>query len=178
MQIEVKSSMKLLLSIIIIGLCAPAFALSGEANWRAATDKELKEVIPARVPVEKERIETEFRTASGITDGHGKFVAGILMITAGYAAEGKYSHYFIAQVPVQVGDITLPPGEYVFGSQRVNDETLDVKFYVAANGKLMGNTKAQRGNRRGAIRSFLITPPDKGTFTLQIGRFVIDCKLT
>jgi hypothetical protein len=167
--------MRILISILV--LAAAVFAVAADSPWRPATDKELKEVIPSRAPVENERIETEFRTASGITDGRGKFIAGILMITAGYSAEGKYSHFFLTQTPIKVGDITLPRGEYVFGSQRVDDETLDVKFYVASNGKLMGNVKAKRGNRRGAIRSFLITPPEKGGFNLQIGRFVIDCKL-
>ncbi len=169
--------MKRLTSLLIVLFVVPVFAGSRDANWRPATDKEIKEAIPARVPVEKERIETEYRTASGVTDGRGKYIAGILMITAGYAAEGKYSHYFLTQVPIQVGNISLPRGEYVFGSQRVDDETLDVKFYVASNGKLLGSAKAKRGTRRGAIRSFLITPPEKGVFTMQIGRFIIDCKL-
>ena len=55
---------------------------------------ELRSVIPARAPVISERIETEFRTASGITDGNCHFIAGVVTITAGYSAEGKYSHYF------------------------------------------------------------------------------------
>jgi hypothetical protein len=36
-----------------------------------ASEEELKALIPARAPVISERIETEFRTASGITDGKG-----------------------------------------------------------------------------------------------------------
>src|SRR5215208_5868261 len=72
------------------------------SRWRAATEQELKQIIPARAPVEKENIETEFRTASGVTDGRGRFIAGVVMITAGYSAEGKYSHFFLTQVPVQV----------------------------------------------------------------------------
>ena len=79
------------------------------AGWRAASEPELRKIIPARAPVIKENIETEFRTASGVTDGQGKFIAGVVMITAGYSAEGKYSHFFIAQVPVQVGDFSLNP---------------------------------------------------------------------
>jgi hypothetical protein len=170
--------MKILTTILLVLFVVPVLATPTQTNWRAASEKELKEAIPARVPVESERIETEFRTASGITDGRGKYIAGILMITAGYAAEGKYSHYLISQAPIQVGEISLPRGEYVFGSQRVDDETLEVKFYVASNGKLVGSVKAKRGARRGAIRSFLITPPEKGAFTVQIGRFVMDCKFS
>lgn len=169
---------KSLMVMLMVLFVVPVLATPGQNSWRAATEKELKEAIPARVPVESERIETEFRTASGITDGRGKYIAGILMITAGYAAEGKYSHYFINQTPIQIGEISLPRGEYVFGSKRIDDETLEVKFYVASNGKPVGSVKAKRGARRGAIRSFLITPPDKGSFTVQIGRFVMDCKFS
>lgn len=52
-------------------------------RWRAPTEQELRKVIPARAPVIKENIETEFRTASGVTDGRGRFIAGVVMITAG-----------------------------------------------------------------------------------------------
>src|SRR5213595_4268349 len=86
-------------------------------RWRAATESELRKLIPAHAPVIKENIETEFRTASGVTDGRGKFIAGVVMITAGYSAEGRYSHFFITQAPVKIGDADLPPGQYVFGYQ-------------------------------------------------------------
>src|SRR5262245_11225410 len=58
---------------------------SGQSSWRQATEKELASILPPRAQVEKERIETELRTASGITDGKGKFIAGVVLITAGYA---------------------------------------------------------------------------------------------
>ena len=78
-------------------------------------------IIPARAPVVSERIETEFRTASGITDGKGHVIAGVVLITAGYSAEGKYSHYFVSQVPLKVGDFLLPPGQYLIGWVRGQD---------------------------------------------------------
>src|SRR2546423_7670512 len=59
-------------------------AAAYRARWRAATQEELRRVIPARAPVIKENIETEFRTASGVTDGRGRFIAGVVMITAGF----------------------------------------------------------------------------------------------
>ncbi len=169
--------MKPIISLLILVAAVPMFAVPGDSHWRAANDAELKALIPARAPVEKERIETEFRTASGVTDGRGKFIAGVLMITAGYSAEGKYSHFFTTQVAVKMGDFTLPAGEYVFGYQRVDDEALEVKFYRADNGTLLGSVKAHRESRRGPIRSFAISPPTGGAFSIQIGRFKIDCKV-
>src|ERR1041384_4115379 len=85
--------------LLICALCLSAPVVAG---WRNASEPELRKVIPARAPVIKENIETEFRTASGVTDGRGKYIAGVVMITAGYSAEGKYSHFFIAPAPVQI----------------------------------------------------------------------------
>ena len=66
-------------------------------------------MLPSRAPVESEHIETEMRTASGIVDGHGHYIAGVVLITAGYSAEGKYSHYLIVQAPVEIGGVALSP---------------------------------------------------------------------
>src|SRR6185295_9783366 len=90
---------------ILLAMTLSLVVYAGDNRWRSATEAELKRVIPARAPVIKENIETEFRTASGVTDGRGKFIAGVVMITAGYSAEGKYSHFFITQVPIKVGDL-------------------------------------------------------------------------
>jgi hypothetical protein len=126
--------------------------------------------------VEQERIETEFRSAAGITNGTGKFIAGVVLITAGYAAEGKYSNFVIAQVPMKIEALTLPPGTYVFGWKHQREDELLVSFYEAESGKLLGTVEARRTSRIGKIESFHISPPgDKAQ--IQIGRFAIPYKL-
>ncbi|HEY0795013.1 MAG TPA: hypothetical protein VGD64_04460 [Acidisarcina sp.] len=138
-------------------------------TWRVATEAELKSLIPARAPVEKERIETELRTASGITDGHGRFIAGVVLITAGYSAEGKYSHFFIVQAPVHIGDSLLPPGEYLIGWQHMED-SLNVNFYESGSGRLVAHVPATRNPAITRVESFRIyAPADKSV--VQIGRF-------
>ena len=96
------SSSKIFAALMLF-CCGLAFAAQPtsrpEQGWRIATAAELASLLPARAPVQQERIETEMRTASGITNGQGKFVAGVVLITAGYSAEGKYSHFFLTQVP-------------------------------------------------------------------------------
>ncbi len=148
-------------------------AASAQSKWRPANEAELRTIIPARAPAISERIETEFRTASGITDGKGHFVAGVVMITAGYSAEGKYSHYFLTQVPVQIGDIALAPGDYLFGWTRAADmlgDTLKVNFYQASTGKPVGEVDAHRDLSTARVESFRIWGPgDKSV--IQIGRF-------
>ena len=166
--------MKRLFTFFFALLLISSVAQSAVQGWRQATDKELAAIIPDRAPVEKERIETELRTASGVTDGKGHFIAGVVMITAGYSAEGKYSHFVIVQAPIKVGEMKLPPGNYVFGYKRTDQDTLDVKFYEAATGKLLGSIPAKIERRSGPIRSLLITPPSSGRTTFQIGRFVFE----
>ena len=160
----------------VLALALSTATLHGQpgASWRTATSDELKSIIPARAPVISERIETEFRTASGITDGDGHYIAGVVMITAGYSAEGKYSHYFLAQAPVHVGDLDLPAGDYVFGWTRSQD-ALKVSFYQAATGKQLGQVDAMRNPAITRVESFRIWPPKSAAgephAVMQIGRF-------
>jgi hypothetical protein len=150
-------------------IASGASAQSPNVAWRAATDKELQGLLPARAAVEKEHIETEMRTASGITDGHGQYVAGIVLITAGYAADGKYSHYLVTQVPLQIGDVNLRPGEYVLGWDRL-PESLNVHFYDAATGAPQGSTEARKVQGAMQVVSIKIWPP-QARQKIQIGRF-------
>jgi hypothetical protein len=166
----------LVISSLFFCIAATPIAAS-RTRWRAATEPELKKLIPARAPVIKENIETEFRTASGVTDGRGRFIAGVVMITAGYSAEGKYSHFFITQMPLKVASTELTPGEYVFGYQRTNNDTIRVSFYRASSGESVGDVDAHVNRRSTMVRSLLISPPagDKGT--IQVGRFVFDYRI-
>jgi hypothetical protein len=147
------------------------------ARWRTATEQELGRIIPARAPVIKENIETELRTASGVTDGRGHFIAGVVMITAGYSAEGKYSHFFITQTALKVGEMVLEPGEYVFGYRRVDNDTIRVSFYRASSGETAAEADAHANRKSAMVRSLLITAPVDGRATIQIGRFLLDYRI-
>jgi hypothetical protein len=166
-----KLSFVLFLSMIV----APPLGAQTKSGWRPATPEELKAVLPLRAPVEKERIETEMRTASGIINSQGKVVAGVVLITAGYSADGKYSHYLLVQAPIAIADISLAPGSYVFGWQRLED-SLVVKFYEAATGRERGKATAHRIQQGSRVESFRVWPPQDQSI-LQIGRFSIPYKL-
>jgi hypothetical protein len=160
--------------LMLLMLVASASAIA--ARWRTVTPQELRRLIPARAPVVKENIETEFRTASGVTDGNGKFIAGVVMITAGYSAEGKYSHFFLTQVPLVLGNLSLSPGEYVFGYQRTDNDTIRVSFYRASSGDAVGDVEAHINRKKSLVTSLLITPPANGKGTIQVGRFIWEYK--
>ena len=160
--------------LFVFGLSMAQAQVAG-STWHASSDKELKSLLPARAAVGKEHIETEMRAASGIIDGDGKFVAGVVLITAGYSADGKYSHYLVTQVPLQIGSASLPPGEYVFGWQR-DEDSLNVHFYEAATGAECGSAKATRLQGNPGVESFKVWPPQTRSI-IQIGRFGIPYQL-
>ena len=160
-----------LLALILLSALSPSLAAQPKSSWRSATPAELQSALPARAQVEKERIETEMRTASGIIDSNGKVIAGVVLITAGYSAVGKYSHYFLVQAPVTIGKIALQPGSYVIGWQRAADG-LVVKFYDAATGEERGTSTAHRLPTGSRVESFRVLPPSSGQI-IQIGRFAL-----
>ena len=158
-------------AFVLILSCTATHAQKGA--WRQATDAELASLLPSRAPVEKEHIETEMRTASGIVDTRGRYIAGVVLLTAGYSADGKYSHYLLVQAPIRIGTIALKPGEYVFGWDRAKTgDALTVRFHIAATGVLVGTAEARRMTGSTRVESLHIWPPgDKAV--MQIGRFAL-----
>ena len=105
-----------------------------------------------------------------------KVIAGVVLITAGYSADGKYSHYLVVQAPITIAEITLAPGSYVFGWQRT-DEGLAIKFYEATSGVERGTATAHRMTQGSRVESFRLWPPGDQSI-LQIGRFSLPYRLT
>jgi hypothetical protein len=168
---------RIISSLFLLALvCLPAIAQ--KAAWRQATDTELASVLPSRAHVESEHIETEMRTASGIVNAHGRYIAGVVLLTAGYSAEGKYSHYLVVQVPVSIGGVKLAPGNYVFGWTRSGDtqEVLHVHFNAAETGEQVGAADARWIAKPTRVSSLHIWPPNDKSL-IQIGRFGIPYKL-
>ncbi len=155
-------------------LVAGASAQS-KAAWRAATPTELEAALPNRALVGKERIETEMRTASGIVDGRGHIIGAVVLITAGYAADGKYSHYLLVQTPIMLADHLLPSGAYVVGWSRL-ENGLSVHIFDALSGNERATVLALpiTGSRR--VESFHIWPPAEHSI-IQIGRYAVPYKL-
>lgn len=153
---------------LLFALSVPASGAQ-QHSWRSATEAELAQALPTRAPVERERIETEMRTASGITDDQGHVTAGVVLITAGYSADGKYSHYMVVAAPLRLGGLLLPPGKYVFGWKRVTDG-LSVHLYDALTGQEKGTVLARLLPAGTRVEPFRITPPGEHGI-MQIGRF-------
>ncbi len=148
----------------------------GRGTWRTATTAELEAFLPARATVEKERIETELRTATGIIDERRRMIAAVVLITAGYSADGKYSHYLLTQAEMRLGtELRLPPGAYVLGWSRVESGLL-VHVFDARTGVEQGQVLAWPIAQPTRVESFRIWAPaeHKG---IQIGRFAMPYRL-
>jgi len=157
-------------------LMASTLAAKGPA-WRQATQGELAAVLPSRAPVISEHIETEMRTASGIVDSQGHYIAGVVLITAGYSADGKYSHFLLVQAPIEIGGVQLAPGNYIFGWTRsAGGGMLNVHFNDAATGNQVGTTDAHWIEGSTRVESLHIWPPQQKS-VIQIGRFGMPYKL-
>jgi hypothetical protein len=156
-------------------LALAALHAQSKSGWRTASPSELETVLPARAPVERERIETEMRTASGIVDQRGKVIAGVVLITAGYSADGKYSHFLLIQSPIKIGDVVLSPGSYVLGWVRV-ETGLMVHLYDATSGTERVSAIARQMAPGTRVVAFRIWPPAERAI-LQIGRFELPYSL-
>lgn len=152
-----------------VAFASPPHESPRAAVWRQSTEEELKAVIPARAPVISERIETELRTASGITDNKGHIVAGVLLITAGYSANGKYSYFLLSQTSIKIADKVLAAGNYLIGWTRSENE-LFVTVSDATTGKPVAEVTATRNPEIKRVESFHISPPS-GFSAIQLGRF-------
>ncbi len=158
------------LACLLVLCVTVAGAQAKKAGWRSATPVELQAVLPDRAQVEKERIETEMRSATGVIDARGKVIAAVVLITAGYSANGKYSHYLVVQSPMKVGNVGLGVGNYVIGWTR-GEQGLVVHFYVAETGVEKGVVQAKVPEKALPVVPLKIWPPERGV--IQIGRFVM-----
>jgi hypothetical protein len=154
-----------------VGAPSETHLLTAKSEWNAATRTQLEAALPARALVEKERIETEMTSASGVIDGRGRVIAAVVLITAGYAAQGKYSHYLLTQAPIRIGkNISLAPGAYVVGWMRT-DQGLMVHIYQAETGKERGTVLARPQTQHAPVVPVKIWPPSERSM-IQIGRFM------
>ncbi len=153
-----------------------ARAAGAKRSWRSASPVELAARLPARATVEKERIETEMRTATGIIDDRNNVIAAVVLITAGYSADGKYSHFLLAQRPIRLGGtVLLTPGSYVLGWTR-STNGLEVRVFDARTGVAKGQVTARPLPPPVRIESFRIFPPGDRKI-IQIGRFMVPYSL-
>jgi hypothetical protein len=116
------------------------------------------------------------RSATGVIDSRGKVIAAVVLITAGYSANGKYYYYLLAQSPIRIGtSMELTPGAYAIGWTRAPDG-LVVHIYEAETGVERGKITAHPLSQPLPIVSVKIWPPSERS-VIQIGRFALPYSL-
>ena len=107
--------------------------------WRQATDAELASLLPTRAPVEKEHIETEMRTASGIVNSRGPLYCGRGVDHGGLLGGWKV--------------FALPCGAGADSCGRSCAEARRICVWLHARGRLV-ECAFQRGGNRGVSRHY------------------------
>ena len=98
-------------------------------------------------------------------------IAGVVLITAGYSANGKYADYLLVQAPIRVGESLLVPGGYLLGWTRSEDSLL-VTISQAATGKVLVQVPAKRNESLHRVEQLRVWPPPPAM--IQLGRFTFD----
>ncbi len=78
----------------------------------------------------------------------------------------------MTQVPLKIGDHTLPTGAYLIGWTRSSEELL-VTISEASTGKALVEVPAVRNASIHRVESFRVWPPYAHPM-IQLGRFTID----
>jgi NADPH-dependent glutamate synthase beta subunit-like oxidoreductase len=140
-------------------MLAPFLLVQAHAQrmvWRQATVSELASVLPSRAQVVNEHIETEMRTASGIVNSRGQYIAGVVLLTAGYSADGKvigHPEILTRSSTVKVRDEggetdlegVFAGGDIVRGAMTVVHAIRDGRLAADAMGEYMFAKSAARG---------------------------------
>lgn len=102
-----------------------AIALTGASGWVSAQSgankvlapADLEKLLPATVYYCGQSAPVQMRNSGGVKFADGHYVLAALVDTSGYSTgvAAKYQGYFIAEVPVKIGEKTLPAGAYGFG---------------------------------------------------------------
>lgn len=98
------------------------FLLLGEAVAQQPTKHvlsgdELKKAVPAEYFFRGQKAPVQLRNAVGFQLANGKMTILALVDASGYSTDiqQKYQGMLITESKIQIGDQTLPPGQYGFG---------------------------------------------------------------
>ncbi|MGA9072250.1 MAG: hypothetical protein WB424_18465 [Terracidiphilus sp.] len=78
---------------------------------------EVEKLLPASVFYRGQSATTQLRNSGGVKFADGFYVLTTLVDTSGYSTgiQSKYSAYFITEVPIKVGGVSLRAGVYGVG---------------------------------------------------------------
>jgi len=92
-------------------------ALAQQPNKHVLSADELKKAVPAEYFFRGQKAPVQLRNAVGFQLANGKMTILALVDASGYSTDiqQKYQGMLITESKIQIGDQTLPPGQYGFG---------------------------------------------------------------
>lgn len=103
-----------------------AAAAQGPSHILSADD--VKKAVPAEYFFRGQKAPVQLRNAVGFQLANGKMVLAALVDASGYstAIQQKYQGMLITETKLNIGGLTLPPGQYGFGFAGSNFTVMDV----------------------------------------------------
>jgi hypothetical protein len=103
-----------LVAVAMMATPAMSMAQGGATVLKPA---EVEKLLPASVFYRGQSATTQIRNSGGVKFADGFFVLTTLVDTSGYSTgiQSKYAAYFITEVPIKVGGVTLRAGAYGVG---------------------------------------------------------------
>ena len=102
-------------AVLVGGLLATPAAMSqGDMVLKAA---DVQKLLPDSVWYKGQSAPAQKRNSGGVKFADGSFVLATLVDNSGYASDvaAKYQAYFVAELPIKIGDQSLPAGVYGVG---------------------------------------------------------------
>ena len=97
-------------------MAAPAMSLA-QSGATVLKPAEIEKMLPASVFYRGQSATTQLRNSGGVKFADGFFVLTTMVDTSGYSTgiQSKYTAYFITEVPIKVGGVSLRAGAYGVG---------------------------------------------------------------
>lgn len=91
--------------------------VTAQAGGTVLKAADAQKLLPASVYYKAQSAPTQLRNSGGVKFSDGYYLLATLVDTSGYSTDiqSKYQAYFIVEVPVKIGDQSLPAGIYGIG---------------------------------------------------------------
>ncbi len=146
---------------------------SGKVSPGILDHEQASAILPATVFYRGQSASVQARNSAGIRLTDGRLILAAIVDTSGYssAIQQTYQAYLIGEVPLRIGDHTLPAGAYGFGFV-AGDQM--VVLDLGGNELFRTATTRDAGLKRPRPLQIVSDASSAGTYRLYLGRNFVD----
>jgi hypothetical protein len=158
-------------SLLIAALIALPLAASAQAPGTILHAPEAQKLLPDAVYYAGKSANTQLRNSAGIHYSDGQYTLAVLVDTSGYstAVQEKYQGYLLTEVPLGIGDHTLPPGAYGIGFVGDHFGVMDI-----GNHDLLQAPATRDDQMKRPLPLQILDGASSGSWKLCFGRTCVD----